>query len=149
MKVILLKDVPSQGKKGTVKEVSDGYARNFLLPRGLAVPATDSAMNELRQAEASQKHKLDTEIAEAKALAKKLESANITISLTKGADGKPYGSVTSKEISEVLLSAHGITIDKRKIDLDRPIKSFGTVEVPVKLGHGVVGKITLSITEKQ
>ena len=149
MKVILLKDVPSQGKKGTVKEVSDGYARNFLLPRGLAVPATDSAMNELRQAEASQKHKLDTEIAEAKALVKKLESVTVCISLTKGADDRPYGSVTSKEIAELLSAQHGITIDKRKIVMKDPIKAFGTFTFDVKLYAEVVGKLNVVVAEKK
>ncbi len=147
MKVILTKDVPAQGKKGTLKEVSDGYARNFLIPRGLAVPATDNAINELRQAESAQKHKLDTEIAAAKELAAKIESTHITIALTKGADGKPYGSVTSKEISEAL-SAKGIELDKRKIDLDKPIKGFGSCEITAKLGHSVNAKINLTVCEK-
>ena len=146
MKVILTKDVPSQGKKGTLKEVSDGYARNFLLPRGLAVPATDTAINELRQAESSQKHKLDTEIAAAKELASKIEATPITISLTRGADGKPYGSVTSKEISEAL-AAKGIELDKRKIELAKPIKGFGVTEVNAKLGHSINAKINLTICE--
>ena len=90
MKVILTQDVPSQGKKGTIKNVSDGYATNFLFPKGLAVPATDKAINELKQAEAAQKKKLENEIAAAKALAAQLSSVTLVISLSAGADERPY-----------------------------------------------------------
>lgn len=148
MKVILTQDVPSQGKKGTIKNVSDGYATNFLFPKGLAVPATDKAINELKQAEAAQKKKLENEIAAAKALAAQLSSVTLVISLSAGADERPYGSVTSKEIAETLEASYGIALDKRKIDLERPIKSFGDAEVTVKLGHSVNAKLKISIRKK-
>lgn len=149
MKVILLQDVKAQGKKGDLIDVSEGYARNFLFPKKLAEPADAKAMNERKNREAAQKYKVETETAEAKALAEKLNAITVTISLSSGGDGKPYGSVTSKEISETLEKSHHIAIEKRKIVLDKPIRAFGSYTLDVKLYTGVVGKIHLIVTEKK
>ena len=123
MKVVFLADVKGQGKKDQIKEVSDGYARNFLLPKKLAVPADAKMMNEIKNKEASKQHKIDTEKAEAKALAEKLQKITVRITAQAGTDGRLYGSVTSKDIAEALAKQFGITVDKRKISLDEPIKA--------------------------
>ncbi len=149
MKVVLTQDVKSQGKKGDMIDVSEGYARNFLFPKKLAVVADNKVINELKNKESAQKFKVDTETQEAKALAEKLSGITVLISLTAGNDGKPYGSVTSKEIAESLEKSHKISIDKRKIVLDKPIRAFGAYTLDVKLYTGVVGKIHLTVTEKK
>ena len=149
MKVVLTQDVKSQGKKGEVIDVSEGYARNFLFPKKLAVVADNKVMNEIKNKESAQKFKVDTETADAKALAEKLASFTLVIPLTAGTDARPYGSVTSKEIAEVLEKTKGISIDKRKIVLDKPIRAFGTSILDVKLYTGVVGKLTVTVTEKK
>ncbi len=147
MKVILTTDVKGQGKKDQLVEVSDGYARNFLLPRGLAVPANNQAMTELKNKEAAKQHKIDTERAAAKEIAKKLEGVVVKIKVGAGADGHLYGSVTSKEIAEKLEKEHGITVDKRKISLSAPIKAYGTYELDVRLYTDVSGKIHVVVTD--
>lgn len=149
MKVVLTQDVKSQGKKGDMIDVSEGYARNFLFPKKLAVIADNKIINELKNKESAQKFKIETETEEAKALAEKLNGLKVIISLTAGNDGKPYGSVTSKEIAESLEAIHKITVDKRKIVLDKPIRAFGSYTLDVKLYTGVVGKIHLTVTEKK
>ena len=147
MKVILTADVKGQGKKDQLVEVSDGYARNFLLPRKLAVPADNQAMTELKNKEAAKQHKIDTERAAAKDIAKKLESVVVKIKVGAGADGHLYGSVTSKEIAEKLDKEHRITVDKRKISLPTPIKAYGTYELDVRLYTDVSGKIHVVVTD--
>ncbi len=149
MKVILTQDVKAQGKKGDLIDVSEGYARNFLFPKKLAEPADARAMNERKNREASQKYKIETETAEAKAIAEKLSTVTVSISLSSGGDGRPYGSVTAKEIAETLEKDKGISIDKRKIVLDKAIRAFGSYTLDVKLYSGVVGKIHLIVTEKK
>ena len=149
MKVVLTQDVKSQGKKGDMIDVSEGYARNFLFPKKLAVIADNKIINELKNKESARQFKVDTETQEAKALAEKLEGIKVIIPLTAGNDGKPYGSVTSKEIAEILEATHKITVDKRKIVLDKPIRTFGSYTLDVKLYAGVVGKIHLTVTEKK
>lgn len=146
MKLILLQDVKGQGKKGQLIEVSDGYARNFLLPKNLAVVAGAKEMNELKNRESALKFKKDTEKAEAAALAERLTTIVVTISMTAGDDGRLYGSVTSKDIAEELAKQSGINIDKRKIVLDDPIKAFGKFTLDVKLYSGIVGKLNLIVT---
>ncbi len=146
MKLILLQDVKGQGKKGQLIEVSDGYARNFLLPKNLAVVAGAKEMNELKNRESALKFKKDTEKAEAAALAERLNTIVVTISMTAGDDGRLYGSVTSKDIAEELAKQSGISIDKRKIVLDDPIKAFGKFTLDVKLYTGIVGKLNLIVT---
>lgn len=149
MKVILTQDVKSQGKKGQLIEVSDGYAKNFLLPKGLAIVAGAKEINELKNKESSEKFKIETEKKEAKELAAKLEGVVVKVQATAGAEGKLYGSVTSMEIAEILLKDHGITIDKRKIVMGDPIKAFGSYTFDVKLYAEVTGKLNVIVTEKK
>ena len=148
MKVVFLADVKGQGKKDQIKEVSDGYARNFLLPKKLAVPADAKMMNEIKNKEASKQHKIDTEKAEAKALAEKLQKITVKITAQAGGDGRLYGSVTSKDIADALGKQFGITIDKRKMSLDDPIKAFGLYSINVKLYTEISGKINVSVSDK-
>lgn len=147
MKVVLTQDVKGQGKKGQVITVSDGYARNFLLPKGLATEANAAAMNEIKNKEAAKQYKIATEKAAAEDLAKKLAEINLEIKVGKGTDGRFYGSVTSKEIAEKLQETYKITVDKRKIQLDRPIKEYGTTQLDVKLYPEVVGKLKVTVKE--
>ena len=148
MKVILLADVKGQGKKDQVIDVSDGYARNFLLPKKLAVMADSKALNEVKNKEASKQHKIDVERANAEQIAKNLETIVVRMVYAAGPDKRLYGSVTSKEIAEYLKRDFGIEIDKRKISLKDPIKSFGTFKVDVKLFADVNGKITVEVCGK-
>jgi len=145
MKVILLKDVKSLGKAGDVVDVSNGYARNYLFPQKLASEATAAAMNELNNKEAARKHRIETERKEAQALAGLIVQKTVVISVSSGADSKLYGSVTAKEIAEKLESDHGIVIDKRKIVLDKPIKSYGTYVLDVKLYPEVTAKLNVVV----
>ena len=147
MKVVLTQDVKGQGKKGQVITVSDGYARNFLLPKGLATEANAAAMNEIKNKESAKQYKIATEKAAAEDLAKKLAEINLEIKVVKGTDGRFYGSVTSKEIAEKLQETYKITVDKRKIQLDRPIKEYGTTQLDVKLYPEVVGKLKVTVKE--
>ena len=148
MKVILTADVKGQGKKDQVVEVSDGYARNFLFPKKLAVAADSQALNEIKNKEASKQHKIDVERKQAQEIAAKLEKIVVKFEYAAGPDKKLYGSVTSKDIAEALKKNHGIEIDKRKIALADPIKSFGTFKADVKLFSDVSGKITVEVTSK-
>ena len=141
MKVVLLADVKGQGKKNDVITVSDGYARNFLLPRKLAVEADAKVLNEIKGREESHKHKIEVETAEAKALAAKLDTILIKITASSGADGRLYGSITAKDIAEHLAKDHGITVDKRKIQLSDAIRAYGKYDLDVKLYTDIVGKI--------
>lgn len=149
MKVILTQDVKAQGKKGQLVEVSDGYAKNFLLPKGLAIIAGAKEMNELKNRESAQQFKIETEKKEARELAEKLNSVIVKISATAGAEGKLYGSVTSMEIADVLLKEHKIDIDKRKIVMKDSIKAFGNYTFDVKLYAEIVGKLNVIVTEKK
>lgn len=141
MKVVLLADVKGQGKKNDVINVSDGYARNFLLPRKLAIEADAKVMNEIKGREASLKHKIEVETSEAKALAAKLDTILVKIPASSGADGRLYGSITSKDIAEHLEKDYGITVDKRKIQLSDPIRAYGQYDLDVKLYTDIVGKV--------
>ena len=149
MRVILLADVKGQGKKDQIVDVSDGYARNFLFPKKLAIPADSKAVNDVKNKEASKQHKIDVEIADAKALAKKLEDIVVVFEYAAGPDKKLYGSVTTKDIAEALEKQHGIVIDKKKITLPVPIKSFGRFSADAHLYTGVNGKIAVEVTSKQ
>ena len=147
MKVILQQDVKGQGKKGQLIEVSEGYARNFLLPRKLAVLATADAMNTMKLQEKAKKAEEARQKAEAEAIAEKLKSAQIKVSARAGANGKLFGAVTSKEVSDALNAQYGIELAKQKIVLDEPIKSFGTYQLKAKLGHEVSGTIHVLVVE--
>ncbi|MBO5203023.1 MAG: 50S ribosomal protein L9 [Clostridia bacterium] len=148
MKVILTQDVKGQGKKDQVINVSDGYARNFLFPKKLAVPADSTALNDVKNKEAAKQHKIDVERKEAQDIAEKLKSITVKFEYAAGPDKKLYGSVTSKDIAEALKRDHGIEIDKRKITLTENIKSFGSFTADVKLYTDVSGKINVLVTSK-
>lgn len=147
MKVILQKDVKGQGKKGQLVNVADGYARNFLFPRGLAVPATDGALNVMKMQERAKQRQAAEETAQAQANAEKLQSCVVKIAARAGESGKLFGSVTTKEVAEALQEQYGIVIEKNRIDEGEPIKAFGAYELKCKLGHEVTGTIHLVVTE--
>ena len=148
MKVILTQDVKGQGKKDQVINVSDGYARNFLFPKKLAIPADSTALNDVKNKEAAKQHKIEVVRQEAKDIAKKLESITVTFIYAAGPDKKLYGSVTTKDISEALAKTYKIDIDKRKITLRENIKSFGNFTADVKLYSDVTGKINILVKGK-
>ena len=133
MKVILLEDVKKLGKKGDLIEVADGYARNYLLPRNLAREATEGGIKQLKQEKAALENKKRKERQQAQALAAKLSEMTVTLKVKSGEQGKLFGSVTSKDISEALKEQHDIEVDRRKIELQEPIKSLGNYEVDIKL----------------
>ena len=141
MKVVLLADVKGQGKKDEIVNVSDGYARNFLFPRKLAIEADAKVLNEIKGREASLKHKIEVETAEAKALAARLDTLLVKITASSGADGRLYGSITAKDIADHLQKDFGITVDKRKIQLSEAIRAYGKYDLDVKLYTDIVGKI--------
>ena len=149
MKVILLQDVKSQGKKDQIINVSDGYATNFLFPRKLAKPADAQGLNEIKNKQASEAHRVAVETAQAKEIAQKLEGIMLKMPASCGADGKLYGSITSKDIVEALEKDHGIVIDKRKILSDEPIRTYGAYTREVKLYQNVIGQIHLTVCEKK
>ncbi|HEX2937392.1 MAG TPA: 50S ribosomal protein L9 [Ruminiclostridium sp.] len=140
MKVILKADVKGSGKAGQLVNVSDGYAKNFLIPRGLAIEADNKAMNELRNKEQSEKHRIEVEKQNAQDAAKKLEDKTVKIFAKAGANGKLFGSVTSKEVAQAIKEQLSIDIDKRKIVLQDDIKTYGAVQVEAKLYTGVSAK---------
>ena len=147
MKVVLLQDVKSQGKKDDLINVSDGYARNYLIPRGLAVEADAKALNDIKNREAAKKHKKDLEIAAANETKQKLEGVIVKIRGKAGADGKLFGSVTSADIADELLRQHGIEIDRKKIVMDAPVKAFGTYSFNVKLYPEIVGTVNIVVSD--
>lgn len=149
MKVILQQDVRGQGKKGQMIEVAEGYARNFLLPRKLAVPATADAMNTMRLQERAKKAEEARQKAEAEAIAEKLKNAQVKVSARAGANGKLFGAVTSKEVSDALQAQHGIELAKNKIVMDEPIKAFGGYQLKAKLGYEVSGTIYVMVVEEK
>jgi large subunit ribosomal protein L9 len=148
MKVIFLKDVKGQGKKGQVKEVSEGYATNFLLPRGMARPATDGNMKTLENQAAAELRRKENEKDEAKALGAKLDDIQLTLKAKAGEGGRLFGAITSKQISEALTASHGITIDKRKMELGEPIRHLGVTQVSVKLHPEVKATLKVQVTEE-
>lgn len=147
MKVILQQDVKGQGKKGQLVEVSDGYARNFLLPKKLAVPATAENVNTMKQQEKARLAQQAAEKAEAQALAKKLEGLSVTISAKAGEGGRLFGAVTAKEISEALAAQYSLNIPKARLVLDEPIKACGGYQYKAKLGYEVVGTLKVNVVE--
>ncbi len=146
MKVIFIQDVKGQGKKGEEKNIADGYARNFLLPRGLAVEATAANLNNLKGQKASEAYKKEQEIKAAEEIKKQLEGVTVKICAKAGENGKLFGSVTTKDIADALKAQHKIEIDKRKIVLAADIKATGEVTVDAKLYPQIVGKIKVLIT---
>jgi len=148
MKVILQQDVKGKGKKGELVNVSDGYARNFLLPRKLAVEATQENLAVMKQQEKAKQKKLENDKARATEISEKLGDVLVKITARGGGDGgKIFGSITSKEISEELFKQHGIEVEKNKIVHDEPIKSFGSYEIKCKLGFEITGVINVLVIE--
>lgn len=147
MKVILLQDVRGQGKTGDVINVSDGYARNFLFPKKLAAVADAAIMNELKGKEEARLHRIEVEKKAAQETAEKLKTISVKLSVQAGADGKLYGAVTAKDIAEAMQKQHGIEIDRRKLQIDEPIKTFGEHAVDIKLYPEITGKVNLVVIE--
>jgi large subunit ribosomal protein L9 len=148
MKLILKEDVKGLGKKESMVEVSDGYGRNFLLPRGLAVEANASNVNVMNTKKEAEKTKKERELAQAKALAEKIKDITLAIKTKAGENGKLFGSITSKEIADKLKSSYSLDIDKRKIQLPDALKSLGTVELDVKLYPEVSAKLKVRIEQE-
>ncbi|MDE7289290.1 MAG: 50S ribosomal protein L9 [Oscillospiraceae bacterium] len=148
MKVIFLQDVKGSGKKGDVKEVADGYARNFLIGKGLAVEATAKNMSDLAGKKSSEQHKADVAKQEAEAAAAKIKGKKVVCKSKAGQGGKLFGSVTAGNIADLISEQLGVMVDKKKISLDTEIKSFGTYTAEVKFLAGISEKITVEVTEE-
>ncbi|MDU2196887.1 MAG: 50S ribosomal protein L9 [Peptostreptococcaceae bacterium] len=149
MKVILLKDVKGTGKKGEMKEVSDGYARNFLLPKKMAIVADNTAVKELNEKNKAAENKAQKEYEAAVELGKKMEEMNIVMYSKVGDGGRLFGSITSKDIAEQLKKQHDIVVDKRKVLLNEPIRVLGSTNVEIKIHQKVITKIRVDVREKQ
>lgn len=147
MKVIFIKDMKGQGKKGQVKEVSEGYAQNFLLPRGIVRLATEGNMKTLDNQNAAEERRKQEEKAEAEVLAKKLEAEVTELKAKSGEGGRLFGAITSKQIAEAL-SKKGLKVDKRKIELDEPIRTLGVTQVTVKVHPEVKATLKVQVTEE-
>ena len=147
MKVILLQDVKGKGKKGQLLEVSDGYARNFMLPKKLAIEATADAINTMRMNDKATQERIAREKAEALALSKQLREMTLVVTAKGGGAGRLFGSVTNQEIADALKAKSGITLDKRKIVISDPIKAVGTYTVNCKLGYEITAPLTVKIEE--
>ncbi len=145
MKVILTQDIKGQGKKGQLVEVSDGYARNFLFPRGLAKEANATNLNVMHGQQEAEAYRKQMALDEANQMAEKLKTLSVLIKAKAGENGKHFGSVTSKEVTEELLKQHHIKLDKKKLTLPDGIKSLGTTDVEVKLHPGVTGIIKVKV----
>ena len=149
MKIILKQDIRDKGKKGQMIEAAEGYARNYLIPRGLAVEATADAVNTMNL-QAKAKAKADAEAkAEALAIAEKLKSCQVKIAAKGGEGGKLFGAITGKEIAAALAEQFSLTIDGKKLVLEQPIKSFGSYEVKAKLGYEVSGTVYVLVIEEK
>ncbi len=146
MKVVLLADVKGQGKKGELCNVSDGYARNFLFPKKLAIEADNAALNELKNREEAKAHHKQEEINAAKKLASLLEGKTVVIKAKAGSAGRLFGSVTSKEIAAEIQKSLGVEIDRKKMSV-ADIKNFGEYTAEIKLYQGIIAKVTVSVTE--
>ena len=146
MKVILLQDVKGKGKKGQMIEVSDGYARNFMLPKKMAIEATTDAINTMRMNDKATQERIAREKAEALATANKLREMTVTVTAKGGGNGRLFGSVTNQEIADALAKA-GVKLDKRKIVISDPIKNVGTYTVTCKLGYEISAPLTVKIEE--
>ena len=147
MKVILLQDVKGKGKKGQLLEVSDGYARNFMLPRKMAIEATPDAVNTMRMNDKATQERIAREKAEAMDTARKLRELTVVVKAKGGGAGRLFGSVTNQEIADSLKTQTGISLDKRKIVLGDPIKNVGTYTVTCKLGYEISAPLTVKIEE--
>lgn len=147
MKVILLQDVRGKGKKGQMLEVSDGYARNYMLPRKIAVEATPDAINTMKMNDKATQDRIAREKAEAMEVSRKLRGMTLTVTAKGGGAGRLFGSVTNQEIADALAQEAGIKLDKRKIVIAEPIKNVGTYTVTCKLGYEITAPLTVKIVE--
>lgn len=147
MKVILLQDVKGKGKKGQMLEVSDGYARNYMLPRKLATEATPDAVNTMRMNDKATQERIAKEKAEALEISKKLRELTVVVTAKGGGSGRLFGSITNAEVAEALEKKTGIKLDKRKITIAEPIKNVGTYTVTCKLGYEISAPLTVKIVE--
>lgn len=147
MKIILLQDEKKLGKKGDIIEASDGYARNYILPKKIGVEATAKNLNDLKLQKANNEKIAQEQLDAARALAADLEPRQVVVKIKAGEGGKTFGSVSSKEIAAALKEQHGIELDKKKIQLGESLKNFGNYEVSVKLHPQVTGKFTVKVTE--
>ena len=147
MKVILQQDIKGKGKRGQMIEVSDGYARNYMLPRKLAVPATTDNVNTMRMTDKAQQEKRQKEREEAFATANRMKELTVTVRAKGGGAGRLFGSVTTQEIADALKNEHGILLDKRKIVLEETIKTVGEYRVKCKLGYEITAELKLKIEE--
>lgn len=147
MKVIFLKDVKGSGKKGEVKNVADGYARNMLIPKGIAIEANAKNMAELAGQQSSAQHRIDMEIRSAKESAEKLRGKKVTITAKAGSNGKLFGSVTAGNIADAIRNQIGVEVDKKKISLSTDIKNFGSYNAVIKLYNGISEKIDIEVDE--
>ena len=147
MKVILLQDIKGKGKKGQMVEVSDGYARNYLLPRKVAVEATADNINTMKMNDKAKAEQAAREKAQAQEFAEKLKEITVEIHAKAGSGGRLFGAITSAEVSDALKQQHGITIDKKKIVQDEPIKSYGTFSMKAKLGYEITATISVHVSE--
>ena len=147
MKVILLKDVKGSGVKGDVINVSDGYARNYLFPRGLAVEATQASLNELKDKERAEGKRKEQAVQDAREMANKLSEITLVMKAKSGENGKLFGSVTNKEIAQELKKQHKLSIDRKKIVLNEPIKQLCQIELEVKLYPEISGKLKVKVEE--
>ena len=145
MKVILQKDIKSVGKKGQILDASDGYARNYLLPKKLAVIADATNLNELKTKQDANKYKRDMTMANAKELVEKMKSFDLTFKIKAGENGKTFGSVTAKDIADELNKKYFVEVDKKKIGLADAIKTIGVYTIDVKLFEGIVGKLKVTV----
>lgn len=147
MKVILQADVKGHGKKGDLVEASDGYARNYLLPRKLAIEANASNLNTMKLQDEAKKAKLERDRAAAEATKKQLEGKAVTLAVKCGASGRLFGAVTAAEAAEAISKAAGVEVDKRKLSMDEPIKALGSYKLKVKLGFDISANVNLTVTE--
>lgn len=147
MEIVLLEDVKTLGKKGQVVKVNDGYARNYILPKKLGIEATAKNLNDLKLQKANAEKQAAEVLAEAQALADKIEKLSVSLTMKAGEGGRAFGSISTKEIAAAAADQLGLSLDKKKLVLAEPIKTFGSFEVPVKLHKDVTGKLTVKVTE--
>ncbi len=149
MKVVLKQDLKGTGKKDELVNVADGYARNYLFPRGLAVPADKGAVTDLKNKEESRKFRAETELENAKELASRISGATVTVLSKAGSTGRLFGAVTAKEVAEAVNQAYGVELDKRKITLENDIKNYGVYDAVVKIASGITANIRVRVAEKE
>ena len=147
MKVIFVQDVKGSGKKGELKEVSDGYARNMLIKKGLAVEATPENINHLKGQQASAQHKIDVEKANAEEIKSRINGKTVTIKAKSGTGGRLFGSVTAAQVAQSIEEQFGCKVDKKKVGLKSEIKAFGTFSADIKLYNGISAEMTVEVAE--